>query len=164
MNKIDGQFEVIKIDQIVEVENFKNFYQVQSEESEEQLKNSLKSEGQLTPLVVTSDNTLLDGYRRLNLLCELGCEEVKVQVVEFPPSMDLRLSLNTYRVKTDLDLTNEVFQILNSIPKRQGKRPEGETYNRYEIIQKKLELDGSLIPQSVNSTRSLRMILRINSF
>ena len=53
-----GQFEVVKIDQIVEIENFKNFYQNQSEESENQLKNSLQSEGQLTPLVVTSDNTL----------------------------------------------------------------------------------------------------------
>jgi len=139
MNKIDGQFEVVKIDQIVEIENFKNFYQNQSEESENQLKNSLKSEGQLIPLVVSSNYTLVDGYRRLNLLRGLGCEEVKVQVVEFPPSMDLRLSLNTYRVKTDLDLTNEVFQVLNSVPKRQGKRPEGESYNRYEIIQKKLE-------------------------
>lgn len=139
MNKIDGQFEVKKIDQLVEVENFKNFYQVQSQESEDQLKSSLRSNGQLTPIVVTSDYTLVDGYRRLNLLRELGCEEVKVQVVEFPPSMDLRLSLNTYRVKTDLDLTNEVFQVLNSVPKRQGKRPEGESYNRYEIIQEKLD-------------------------
>lgn len=139
MNTIDGQFEVIKIDQIVEIENFKNFYQTQSEESEDQLKNSFKSEGQFIPLVVSSNYTLVDGYRRLNLLRELGCEEVKVQVVEFPPSMDLRLSLNIYRVKTDLDLTNEVFQVLNSAPKRQGKRPEGESYNRYEIIQKKLE-------------------------
>lgn len=139
MNTIDGQFEVVKIDQIEEIENFKNFYQNQSEESENQLKNSLQSEGQLIPLVVSSNYTLLDGYRRLNLLRDLGCQEVKVQVVEFPPSMDLRLSLNTYRVKTDLDLTNEVFQILNSVPKRQGKRPEGESYNRYEIIQKKLE-------------------------
>lgn len=139
MNKIDGQFEVVKIDQLLEVENFKNFYQVQSEESEEQLKNSLKSEGQLIPLVVSSDYTLVDGYRRLNLLRGLGCEEVKVQVVELKPTIDLRISLNTYRVKTELDLTNEVFQILNSVPKRQGKRPEGESYNRYGIIQKKLE-------------------------
>lgn len=134
-----GQFEVVKIDQIVEIENFKNFYQVQSEESEEQLKNSLKSEGQLTPLVVTPDNTLLDGYRRLNLFRDLGYQEVNIQVVELKPTIDLRISLNTYRVKTELDLTNEVFQILNSVPKRQGKRPEGESYNRYEIIQRKLD-------------------------
>ena len=141
MNTIDGQFEVIKIDQIIEIENFKNFYQNQSEESENQLKNSLKSEGQLIPLVVSSNYTLVDGYRRLNLLRGLGCEEVKVQVVEFPPSMDLRLSLNTYRVKTELDLTNEVFQILNSVPKRQGqgKGSNGKSYNRYKIVQEKLD-------------------------
>lgn len=139
MNTFDGQFEVVKIDQIEEIENFKNFYQNQSEESENQLKNSLQSEGQLIPLVVSSDYTLVDGYRRLNLLRELGCQEVKVQVVDHTPTLDLRLSLNIYRIKTDLDLTNEVFQLLNSIPKRQGKRPEGETYNRYEIIQEKLD-------------------------
>lgn len=134
-----GQFEVVKIEQIVEVENFKNFYQVQSKESEEQLNKSLKSEGQLTPLVVTSDNTLLDGYRRLNLLRDLGYQEVRAHVVERIPTLDLRLSLNTYRVKTEIDLTNEVFQIINSVPKRQGKRPERESYNRYEIIQEKLD-------------------------
>jgi DNA modification methylase len=134
-----GQFEVVKIDKIKEVEEFKNFYQVQSEECEDQLKNSIKSEGQLTPLVVSSDYTLLDGYRRLNLLRDLGSEEVNVQVVELTPTIDLRVSLNTYRVKTELDLTNEVFQIINSVPKRQGKRPDGESYNRYEIIQQKLD-------------------------
>lgn len=141
MNKIDGQFEVVKIDQLLEVENFKNFYQVQSEESEEQLKNSLKSEGQLISLVVSSDYTLVDGYRRLNLLRELGCQEVKVQVVEHNPTLDLRVSLNTYRVKTDLDLTNEVFLILNSVPKRQGqgKGSNGKSYNRYKIVQEKLD-------------------------
>ena len=139
MKNTMGQFEVVKIDQIAEIENFKNFYQNQSEESENQLKNSLQSEGQLTPLVVTSDNTLLDGYRRLNFLRDLGYQEVNIQVVELKPTIDLRISLNNYRVKTELDLTNEVFQILNSVPKRQGKRPEGESYNRYGIIQKKLE-------------------------
>ena len=139
MKNTMGQFEVVKIDQIAEIENFKNFYQNQSEESENQLKNSLQSEGQLTPLVVTSDNTLLDGYRRLNFLRDLGYQEVNIQVVELKPTIDLRISLNNYRVKTELDLTNEVFQILNSVPKRHGKRPEGESYNRYGIIQKKLE-------------------------
>ena len=31
MKKSMGQIEVIKIDQVVEVENFKTFYQIQSE-------------------------------------------------------------------------------------------------------------------------------------
>ena len=139
MKKSMGQIEVIKIDQVVEVENFKKFYQIQSEESEEQLKNSLKSEGQLTPLVVTTDYVLLDGYRRLNLLSELGSENVKVQVVELNPTIDLRVTLNTYRVKTEIDLTNEVFMVLNSVPKRQGKGNDGKPYNRYSIVQEKLD-------------------------
>ena len=152
-----GQIEVTKIDQIVEVENFKNFYQNQPEESENQLKNSLKSEGQLIPLVVSSDYTLVDGYRRLNLLRELGCQEVKVQVVEHNPTLDLRVSLNTYRVKTDLDLTNEVFQILNSVPKRQGqgKGSNSKSYNRYKIVQEKLEFRW----KSNNAIRQLDKII-----
>ena len=134
-----GQFEVVKIDQIVEVENFKNFYQVQSGECEDQLKNSLRSEEQITPVVVTTDFVLLDGYRRLNLLRELSCDQIKVQIIDQEPSIELRVTLNTYRQKTDTDLTNEVLQVFRSVDKRQGKGNDGIPYNRYSIIQKKLD-------------------------
>lgn len=136
MENSKHQYEVVEIGQIVKVEEFKNFYEVQSEE---QLKSSLKSEGQLIPIVVTTDYTLLDGYRRLNLLGDLGCEYVKIQMVDVETTIGLRVSLNTYRVKTDLDLTNEVFHVLNSVPKRQGKGNDGKPYSRYEIIQQKLD-------------------------
>jgi len=46
------QFEVVKIDQIVKVEEFKNFYESQSKDSENQLKSSLEQEGQLIPLIL----------------------------------------------------------------------------------------------------------------
>ncbi len=134
-----GQFEVVKIDQIVEVENFKKLYQVQSEECEDQLKNSLRSEKQITPVVVTTDFVLLDGYRRLNLLRELSCDQIKVQIIDQEPSIELRVTLNTYRQKTDTDLTNEVLQVFRSVDKRQGKGNDGIPYNRYSIIQKKLD-------------------------
>ena len=45
------QFEVVKIDQIVKVEEFKNFYESQTDDSENQLKSSLEQEGQLLPLI-----------------------------------------------------------------------------------------------------------------
>ena len=38
------QFEVVKIDQIVKVEEFKNFYESQTDDSENQLKSSLEKE------------------------------------------------------------------------------------------------------------------------
>ena len=40
---MEGQFEVVKIDQIVKVEEFKNFYESQSDDSENQLKSSLEN-------------------------------------------------------------------------------------------------------------------------
>ena len=83
-----GQFEVVKIDQIVKVEEFKNFYQIQSEEFENQLKSSLEEE-QLLPLIISRDFQLIDGYRRLKLLSALGRKEVKVQFVDEDPSIDL---------------------------------------------------------------------------
>jgi len=133
------QFEVVKIDQIVKVEEFKNFYESQSKDSENQLKSSLEQEGQLIPLIISRDFQLIDGYRRLKLLCALSRTEVKVQFVDVKPSIDLRLSLNMYRLKTANDLTKEVLQVFKSVEKRQGQGNNGKPYNRYAIIKEKLD-------------------------
>ena len=134
-----GQFEVVKIDKIKEVEELKNFYESQSDDSENQLKSSLEQEGQLLPLITSRDFQLIDGYRRLKLLSALGREEVKVQFVDVKPSIDLRLSLNMYRVKTASDLTKEVLQVFKSVEKRQGQGNNGKSYDRYAIIKEKLD-------------------------
>ena len=134
---MEGQFEVVKIDQIVKVEEFKNFYESQSDDSENQLKSSLEKE-QLLPLITSRDFQLIDGYRRLKLLSALGREEVKVQFVDVEPSIDLRLSFNMYRVKTANDLTKEVLQVFKSVEKRQGQGNNGKPYDRYAIIREKI--------------------------
>ena len=133
------QFEVVKIDQIVKVEEFKNFYESQTDDSENQLKSSLEQEGQLLPLTLSRDFQLIDGYRRLRLLSALGREDVKVQFVDGDPSIDLRLSFNMYRVKTANDLTKEVLQVFKSVDKRQGQGNNGKSYDRYAIIKEKLD-------------------------
>ena len=74
------QFEVVKIDQIVKVEEFKNFYESQTDDSENQLKSSLEQEGQLLPLTLSRDFQLIDGYRRLKLLCALGKDRSKSSI------------------------------------------------------------------------------------
>ena len=139
MKNLKEQFEVVKIDQIVKVEEFKNFYESQTDDSENQLKSSLEQEGQLLPLIISRDFQLIDGYRRLKLLCALSRTEVKVQFVDVKPSIDLRLSLNTYRLKTAKDLTKEVLQVFKSVEKRQGQGNNGKPYNRYAIIKEKLD-------------------------
>jgi len=139
MKNLKKQFEVVKIDQIVKVEEFKNFYESQTDDLENQLKSSLEQEGQLLPLIISRDFQLIDGYRRLKLLSALAKEEVKVQFVDVKPSIDLRLSLNTYRVKTANDLTKEVLQVFKSVEKRQGQGNNGKSYDRYAIIKEKLD-------------------------
>ena len=138
MKNLKEQFEVVKIDQIVKVEEFKNFYESQSKDSENQLKSSLEQEGQLIPLIISRDFQLIDGYRRLKLLCALSRTEVKVQFVDSDPSIDFRLSLNMYRVKTANDLTKEVLQVFKSVEKRQGQGNNGKSYDRYAIIKEKI--------------------------
>ena len=138
MKNLKEQFEVVKIDQIVKVEEFKNFYETQTDDSENQLKSSLEREGQLLPLILSRDFQLIDGYRRLRLLSALAKEDVKVQFVDGDPSIDLRLTLNMYRVKTANDLTKEVLQVFTSVEKRQGQGNNGKSYDRYEIIKEKI--------------------------
>lgn len=138
MKNLKEQFEVVKIDQIVKVEEFKNFYESQTDDSENQLKSSLEEE-QLLPLIISRDFQLIDGYRRLRLLRALSKTEVKVQFVDSDPSIDFRLSLNMYRVKTANDLTKEVLQVFTSVEKRQGQGNNGKSYNRYAIIKQKLD-------------------------
>jgi DNA modification methylase len=139
MKNLKEQFEVVKIDQIVKVEEFKNFYETQTDDSENQLKSSLEREGQLLPLILSRDFQLIDGYRRLRLLSALVKEDVKVQFVDGDPSIDLRLSFNMYRVKTANDLTKEVLQVFKSVDKRQGQGNNGKSYDRYAIIKEKLD-------------------------
>ena len=132
-----GQFEVVKIDQIVKVEEFKNFYESQTDDLENELKSSLEKK-QLLPLITSRDFQLIDGYRRLKLLSALGKEDVKVQFVDVEPSIGLRLSFNMYRVKTANDLTKEVLQVFKSVEKRQGQGNNGKPYDRYAIIREKI--------------------------
>ena len=138
MENSKHQYEVVEIDQIVKVEEFKNFYDSQTNDSENQLKSSLEEVGQLLPLIISRDFQLIDGYRRLKLLCALCKTKVKVQFVDIEPSIDLRLSFNIYRVKTANDLTKEVLQVFKSVEKRQGQGNNGKSYDRYEIVKEKL--------------------------
>ena len=159
MENFKHQYEVVKIDQIVKVAEFKNFYESQTDDLENELKSSLEKK-QLLPLITSRDFQLIDGYRRLKLLSALGREEVKVQFFDVEPSIDLRLSLNMYRVKTASDLTKEVLQVFKSVEKRQGQGNNGKSYDRYAILKEKLDYVGNLPKQSDSLIKLSRMILR----
>lgn len=132
------QIQVVKIENLKEVENLKNFYTKSSEEDIQQLVNSIKNEGQKYPVILSKDLSIIDGYNRVYSLKLLGIEVVNAIIVDDEPTIDTRITFNLYRVKNSMDLTNEVISVFENTPKKQGKRNDGEPYDYYKVIGEKL--------------------------
>lgn len=132
------QIQVVKIENLKEVENLKNFYTKSSEEDFQQLVNSIKNERQKYPIILSNDLSIIDGYNRVYALKVLGIEVVNAIIVDDEPTIDTRITFNLYRVKNSMDLTNEVISVFENTPKKQGKRNDGEPYDRYKVISEKL--------------------------
>lgn len=132
------QIQVVKIENLKEVEILKNFYTKSSEEDIQQLTNSIKEEGQKYPIILCEDYSIIDGYNRIHALKVLGIEVVNAIITEDNPSIESRITYNLYRIKNSKDLTNEVLNVFDSTTKKQGKRNDGEPYDRYKVISEKL--------------------------
>jgi len=53
------------------------------------LKNSLERHGLINPLLVTKDNYLIAGFRRLSAARELGWTEIEVKLIDSVKELDL---------------------------------------------------------------------------
>ena len=124
----------ISTTKVIKNEKFEKMYSTQSSD---ELKNSIEKEGLKDPLKVNEDMILIDGYRRLEILNELGIEEVYVIVIDCESTSYWRITLNNYRIKTIEDQIMETREIFKHFPKQQGKRT-GEKINRTEEISKLL--------------------------
>ena len=132
------QIQVVKVENLKEVEILKNFYTKSSEENFQQLINSIQNEGQKYPIILSKDLSIIDGYNRVYALKVLGIEVVNAIVVDDEPTIETRITYNLYRVKNSKDLTNEVISVFENTPKKQGKRNDGEPYDYYKVIAGKL--------------------------
>lgn len=123
-----------KIEDLKEVKEFQNFYQTPSEVDFEELTNSIKQEGQKVPIIITTDNFIIDGYRRVESLRHLGIDTVYVIVIDEPLTIKNRITYNTYRKKTIADEVKEVKSVFSTYPKKQGSKTSDEKYSRSELI------------------------------
>lgn len=123
-----------KISDLKNVEQFQNFYQKPSEVDFEELTNSIKQEGQKVPIIILSDNSIIDGYRRVESLVHLGIDTVQVIVSDDALTLKNRITYNTYRKKTLSDEVNEVKSVFSSFEKKQGIKSSGEKYSRSQSI------------------------------
>ena len=127
--------ETVKVSSLVDVPEFKSYY---SEQPIAELVESIQNDGLKIPIIISSENEIIDGYRRVAALKELGIEDVEVLVDEVRPALDERVLRNMYRKKTSMDEVNEMKTIFQRYPKRQGKRNNGHPYSRVEQISKAL--------------------------
>ncbi len=117
---------------LVEVAEFKNFY---ANQSNEELKTSILEEGLKTPIIVSKDHTLIDGYRRVDVYRQLGHEYISCVFVEEQPTLHERITRNMTRQKSSQDIVNEYRQLFLRYPKKQGKRNnDGSPYVRDQKI------------------------------
>ena len=129
---------VVKIETLKSVNEFQQFYHLSSEQENEEMLTSIKNEGQKVPIIINSDNYIIDGYRRVEALKQLGIEDVTVNVVDDTCTLKSRILFNTYRKKTITDEITEIKAIFSNNPKRQGVRSLSGSYSRHEVISKEL--------------------------
>ena len=97
------------------------------------LENSLLSYGQLEPIVITKNKTIISGHRRFTAMVNLGWKDVEVRYIETDNELITLVEHNRHRQKTASDILNEsrvlekelkelVGRGRNATKKRNGKR------------------------------------------
>jgi len=123
------KIQKVKIASLIEVSELKNLY---SEQSIDELKNSIETDGLKIPIIISENFEVVDGYRRLDALKALGQDTIDVVVNYDKATLNQRRIRNMYRVKTPDDLVNEAKIVFATYPKKQGKKYNGKS--RKEII------------------------------
>ncbi len=128
---------IVKISHLVEVPELKAYYTPQSID---EIATSIEVDGGMrSPIIVTENYEIIDGYRRVDAMKVLKKEYVNVLIDDVPPTVFERIIRNMYRTKTVDDQIKEIKSVFEKFPKKMGqKNMEGKVYNRNEEISKNL--------------------------
>jgi len=120
-------------------------YQKQFENTDK-LEKSIKQNGQLEPIVITSKNVIISGHRRFKVLKKLGFKIVNVRVRDFDNEIEALINFNVQREKRGEDIANEIRYLEREVyskMERRGRKKKGDNVgkvdkltdyaNRYEI-------------------------------
>lgn len=120
-------------------------YQKQFENTDK-LEKSIKQNGQLEPIVITSKNVIISGHRRFKVLKKLGFKIVNVRVRDFDNEIEALINFNVQREKRGEDIENEIHYLEREVyskMERRGRKKKGDNVgkvdkltdyaNRYEI-------------------------------
>lgn len=127
----------VKIDSLIVIPELKEYYTKQSIEN---LVMSIQFDGGIkTPITVSKNLEIIDGYRRVDALIQLNQTEIPVNMVDVIPNTNEYVIRNMHRIKTIDDMTKDLKNVFEKFPKKMGqKNKDGIVYNRYEEIAKAL--------------------------
>ena len=128
---------IVKISHLVEIPELKAYYTPQSID---EIATSIEVDGGMrSPIIVTENYEIIDGYRRVDAMKVLNKEYINVLIDDVPPTTFERIIRNMYRTKTVDDQVKELKSVFERYPKKMGqKNKEGKVYNRTDEISRGL--------------------------
>ena len=124
--------EILKIEDTQEIPELKNFY---ADQPIDDLIQSYLLYGQLVPIHVNTELGIINGYRMVAAIRKAGGTTVEAIIMGGKPTIFDRILLNQTRVKTTVDQVNEIKEVFNRFPKRQGnKKSTDKKYNWDDIV------------------------------
>ena len=139
--------EVIEQRELTELKPHSTNKEIYKKEFEniDKLEKSIKKHGQLEPIVITSNNTIISGHRRFKVLKKLGYRFVNVRVRDFENEIESLINFNVQREKRGEDIANEIRYLEKEVYSKikRGRKKKGSDIgkvdklsdyaNRYEI-------------------------------
>ena len=148
MNKQEDNVEVVELVDIELISPHPMNGEIYSQQYDniDKLLKSIKTHGQLEPIVLNSQNIIISGHRRFKVLQLLGFKVVKVRYQDFDNEIESLINFNVQREKRGNDIQNEIQYLEREVYNRtqkgskrvQGKKVDKLTdyANRYDISRK----------------------------
>ena len=134
----------IKLDELQPHPMNGEIYSEQPQIEEDYLMKSLNDFGQLDPLVVNNDYTIISGHRRYYSMKRLGWDECNVRVCFYENDIIPLIEMNKQRKKTTKDILNEEkilrieYKTLNLQGKRTDLEKDGKKFSSVQEIADRL--------------------------
>ena len=100
----------------------------------EDLELSLKTHGQLEPIVLTKDHTLISGHRRFYAIKRLGWKECDVRIQDPKNVIVSLIEFNRHRVKSVTDILNESRYLEKELRKDIGQGSQSIKRNGRRMV------------------------------
>jgi hypothetical protein len=112
--------------------DLQSIYEIETES----LKADVRVNKVLTPVLLSSDGKLLDGYRRVMAALETGISKIPYLQTDLEATADNRVTLNQHRQKTWRDDRSDLLISFDTFGSKQGQKMQSG-YNRYDEIAKR---------------------------